>query len=96
MPMKKTELEKRQALKLTHAMKQARSDRFGKGASEAPLDRREQRKLDQSKGLVPFACKLDGELVNTLRERAANHPDGLTGVVSELLQAGLAAEGNKA
>jgi hypothetical protein len=45
---------------------------------------------------VPFACKLDGELVNTLRERAANHPDGLTGVVSELLQAGLAAEGNKA
>jgi hypothetical protein len=94
--MKKTDLDKNMALKLTHAMKQARSDRFGKGVAEPALDRREQRKLDQAKGLVSFACKLDGALVDELRKRALNHPEGLTGVVSELLRAGLAANGDKA
>jgi hypothetical protein len=89
MAMKKTDLEKTKALKLTHSMKQTRSDRFGKGTTEV-LDRREQRKLDQAKGLVPFACKLDGELVATLKERAAGHPQGMTGLVDELLRKGLA------
>ena len=92
MPMKKTDLEKNKALKLTHAMKQSHSDRFGKGSTEAPVDRREQRKLDQAKGLVPFACKLDGELVKVLKERAEGHAEGLTGVVDALLRAGLAAD----
>ena len=90
MAMKKTDLEKNKALKLTHSMKQTRSDRFGTGATDV-LDRREQRKLDQAKGLVPFACKLDGELVATLKERAASHPEGMTGLVDELLRKGLAA-----
>jgi hypothetical protein len=92
MPMKKTDLEKNKALKLTHAMKQTHSDRFGKGSADAPLDRREQRKLDQAKGLVPFACKLDGELVKVLKERAEADPEGLNGVVEALLRAGLAAD----
>ena len=92
MAMKKTDLEKNKALKLTHAMKQTRSERFGKGTPEAPLDRREQRKLDQAKGLVPFACKLDEELVKTLQERAAGHPEGMTGLLQELLRAGLSAQ----
>jgi hypothetical protein len=92
MAMKKTDLEKNKALKLTHAMKQSHSERFGKGATDAQLDRREQRKLDQAKGLVPFACKLDGELVQQLKERAATHPDGINGVVEALLRAGLAAQ----
>lgn len=93
MPMKKTDLEKNKALKLTQSMKQARSDRFGKGAADAPLDRREQRKLDQAKGLVPFACKLDGNLVDMLKERAATYPDGMTGLLDELLRRGLAKNG---
>lgn len=90
MAMKKTDLEKNKALKLTQSMKQAHSDRFGKGAAETPVNRREQRKLDQAKGLVPFACKLDGELVATLKERAAEHPEGMNGLVDELLRRGLA------
>jgi hypothetical protein len=89
MAMKKTDLEKNKALKLTHSMKQAHSERFGKGAADAPLNRREQRKLDQAKGLVPFACKLDGELVGRLKERAATHPEGISGVVDELLRRAL-------
>jgi hypothetical protein len=96
MPMKKTDLEKNKALKLTHALKQTRSERFGKGATEAPLDRREQRKLDQAKGLVPFAAKLDGELVSALKERAATHPEGMTGLLDELLRRGLVANGGNA
>jgi hypothetical protein len=91
MPMKKFDLEKNKALKLTQSMKQGRSERFGKGAAEAPLDRREQRKLDQEKGLVPFACKLNADLVNALKERAATHPEGMTGLLDELLRKGLAA-----
>ncbi|RKP55771.1 hypothetical protein [Pararobbsia silviterrae] len=96
MPMKKTDLEKNKALKLTHAMKQSHSERFGKGAAELPLDRREQRKLDQAKGLVPFACKLDATLVNELKTRAADHPEGLNGLVDGLLRAALAASSDKA
>lgn len=48
MAMKKTDLEKNKALKLTHAMKQSSSARFGKGSeATVQLDRRAQRKLDQ-------------------------------------------------
>lgn len=94
MAMKKTDLEKNKALKLTHSMKQTHSKRFGKGAADAPLNRREQRKLDQAKGLVPFACKLDGELVNRLKELAVTHPQGISGVVDELLRRGLSESRN--
>ncbi|APR35046.1 hypothetical protein [Paraburkholderia sp. SOS3] len=90
MAMKKTDLEKNKALKLTHSMKQTRSERFGKGVTETPLDRREQRKLDQAQGLVAFACKLNSELVDTLKARAATHPGGMTGLLDELLRRGLA------
>ena len=95
MTMKKFDLEKNKALKLTHALKASHSDRFGAAAGAAPVDRREQRKLDQAKGLVPFACKLDGELVKLLKERAETDPEGLTGVVEALLRAGLAASDAK-
>jgi hypothetical protein len=91
MTMKKTDLEKNKALKLTHAMKKAHSERFGKGANEDAPDRREQRRLDQAKGLVPFACKLNENLVKELKESASSHPGGMTGLLEELLLAGLAA-----
>ena len=89
MAMKKFDLEKNKALKLTQSLKQAQSERFGKGAEQTPANRREQRKLDQAKGLVPFACKLDAELVAALKERATTHPEGMTGLVGELLRQGL-------
>ena len=58
---------------------------------DAAPDRREQRKLDQAKGLVPFACKLNGELVARLQERAAGHPEGINGLLDELLRSALSA-----
>ncbi|MGF6858060.1 hypothetical protein [Paraburkholderia sp. CI3] len=89
--MKKTDLEKNKALKLGNAMKQATANRGGKNAATEPkIDRREQRKLDQAQGLVPFACKLNGELVEALKTRAASHADGLNGLLDEVIRRGLA------
>jgi hypothetical protein len=90
MAMKKTDLEKNKALKLMQSTKQAGPERFGKGSAPAELDRRERRKLDQAQGLVPFACKLNADLVAQLKSRAENHPGGLNGLLTELLEAGLA------
>ncbi|WP_233832464.1 hypothetical protein [Paraburkholderia sp. ZP32-5] len=91
MAMKKTDLEKNKALKLNNAMKQASVPRGGQGAAGEPkIDRREQRKLDQAQGLVAFACKLNGELVEELKTRAATHPDGLNGLLDEVIRRGLA------
>jgi hypothetical protein len=89
--MKKTDLERLKAAHLKNQMKQAPTpERFGKGSSALP-DRRERRKLDQARGLVPFAVKLDGELVRQLRALAEERHADLNDVVAELLKKGLAA-----
>ncbi|MFM0596688.1 hypothetical protein [Paraburkholderia dilworthii] len=91
MAMKKTDLEKNKAKKLSNAMNMSTADRFGKAAAADPkLDRREQRKLDQAQGLVAFACKLNGELVEELKTRAATHPEGMSGLLDEVIKRGLA------
>lgn len=87
--MKKTDLYKNLALKIDREMKQATTpDRFGQGEV---LDRKAQRKLDQAKGLVPFAVKLDAQLIESLRTLAASRQIGLNELVGELLEKGLAA-----
>lgn len=85
--MKKTDLEKNKGLKINAQLKQAGTpDRFG-GA--AVPDRREQRKLDQAAGLVPFAVKLNGELVKQLHALAQTRGIGMNELVAELLQKSL-------
>lgn len=87
--MKKTELEKNKGLKINSRMKQAGSPaRFGKEAAVA-LDRREQRRLDQARGLVPFAVKLDGDLVKRIQALALARQAGLNEVVAGLLEKAL-------
>ena len=88
MSMKKFDLEKKQALKIGGQMKGVGvPDRFAQGAAAA-TEKREQRRRDAAAGLVPFACKLPGELVKRLSERAAAHEGG----VNALLAAWLAKE----
>ena len=88
--MKKPDMDKLKGLKLSGAMKQAVTlRRFGKDAAVA-LDRREQRKLDQAQGLVPFAVKLDFDLVKQIHALAQERNMGLNDVVAELLKKGLA------
>lgn len=88
--MKRTELDKLKGLKLSGAMKQAAAARrFGSNAAVAP-NRREQRKLDQAQGLVPFAVKLDFNLVRRVQALAQERNTGLNELVAELLKKGLA------
>jgi hypothetical protein len=85
----KFELEQNKAFKLANDLKQGGRGRVG-AADAQKVDRREQRKLDQAKGLVPFACKLDEKLVKQLKERAETNEGGMTEVLAELLvKAGL-------
>ena len=87
--MKRTDIAKNMAVKLTERMKHAGTpERF---AGEAALDRKEQRKLDQAKGLMPFAVKLDAQLVGAIRALAESRQMDLNELVAELLRKGLAA-----
>jgi hypothetical protein len=89
MSMKKTDLEKALAKKITGRMAGSGvTQRYGAGSAGLP-DRREQRRLDAAAGLVPFACKLPQPLVRQLAERAAAHDGGLNGLVAQLLAEGL-------
>lgn len=89
MNMKSTDLEKNKALDLKRKMVQAGSaDRYGQASAQVP-DRREQRRLDQARGLVPFAVKLNGELVKELQTLATNRKIELNTLVDELLRKGL-------
>ena len=88
--MKNTELDKNKGLKVSARMLHAGTPaRFGAAAGAVP-DRREQRKLDQAQGLVPFAVKLNSELVQQIQALAQERQVGLSELVAELLKKGLA------
>jgi hypothetical protein len=89
MSMKKSDLAKLLGSKIDSQQKsRATPGRFAQGAAAVP-DRREQRRLDAAAGLVPFACKLPAPLAATLREKSAGRPDGINGLVAELLHKAL-------
>jgi hypothetical protein len=87
--MKKIDLEKNKGLKISSGVNRfGTPGRFGKDAGLV-VERREQRKLDQARGLVPFAVKLNGELVRQVRALAEARQGDLNEVVAELLQKGM-------
>ncbi len=89
MSLKRTDLAKNLNLKIQGQMQHAGvPSRFAQGA--ALPDRREQRKLDQAAGLVPFAVKLNKELVARLGDLASARQVTLNAFVDEVLRAGLA------
>ncbi|MBI2732327.1 MAG: hypothetical protein HYX44_03150 [Aquabacterium sp.] len=59
-------------------------------------DRREQRKMDQAAGLVPFAVKLHKDLVSQLREMAERDGVDLNVLTDQLIRAGMGAKGEDA
>ncbi len=87
--MKHVELEKLKGLKIVNRLQQGGKP-GSPGQETAALSRRERRKLDQAQGLVPFTAKLDGELVKKLHALAQERKTGLTEIVTELLEKGLA------
>jgi hypothetical protein len=83
--VKKTDLYKNEGLKIEGAMKRSGPPgRFGAAGGALP-DRREQRKLDQAAGLVPFAVKLNGDLVKEIQALAQSRQIGVNELVAELL-----------
>ncbi len=86
--MKRGDLEKRQASKLTNQMRAA-GNAYGRAVAPEP-DRRVQRDRDRALGLVPFAVKLPQELVKTLQEQATKNGVGLNELTTELLRKSLA------
>lgn len=89
MPLKRTDLAKNKFLKTNNAMRKAATpDRF---ADQTALpDRREQRKLDQAAGLIPFAVKLNSDLVKQIQTLAQTRQTGINELVAELLGKALA------
>ena len=87
--MKRTDLAKNVGLKINSRLNaEGTPGRFGKEAAAVP-DRREQRKMDQALGLVPFAVKLNSDLVKQIQALAEERQIGLNEVVAELLKKGL-------
>jgi hypothetical protein len=90
-PMKKSDLDRNEGLKIVGQMKHAGTpDRFGSAAS-ALTSRRDQRKRDQAQGLVAFAVKLDGDLVKQIHALAESRQTSLNETVAALLARGMAA-----
>lgn len=92
MSFKKTDLVKNLGLKISEKMKKAGvPERFGVASTALP-DRREQRRLDQLAGLIPFATKLNADLVKQLQDRAVQEGVTLNEWVDRLIRAGLAVQ----
>jgi len=89
--MKRTDLAKSDAKKLMNQMS-AKGAAFGAAAAAktAVPDRREQRERERALGLVPFAVKLNGDLVQQLQALSKERGVELNQLVAELLQKGLA------
>lgn len=88
--MKKTGMAKSDAKKLMGKMVAPGAAGFGAGDAVAP-DRREQRRRDQALGLVPFAVKLNGDLVKQLQALASERGVDINEVVADVLAKGLSA-----
>jgi hypothetical protein len=86
--MKRTELAKNLGKKIA-----GRQKPFGTPDLDAiatpVIDKREQRRLDQAAGLVPFACKLNTTLIERVKARAQQDGSGLNETVAALLEKGL-------
>lgn len=87
--MKRTDLEKSIGSKINSKIERnSESGPFNKDIVK-PVDKREQRRLDQAKGLVPFAVKINSDLVEKIQNLAKEEQTGLNEVVAELLMRGL-------
>lgn len=86
--MKRTDLYRQQGSKIAGQIKPHGAITTPGGAASLP-DKREQRRLDQAAGLIPFACKLNAGLVKQMQALAQTRGAGLNETVAELLIKGL-------
>ena len=87
--MKRTDLEKQLGHKINNRINNSGgADPFRKN-QQIP-DRKEQRERERALGLVPFAVKLNEELVSKLHSLAEERKTGINELVAELLEKGMA------
>jgi len=90
MSMSKTDLEKKRGININTRMGASGIPvRFAAGAAVV-IDKREQRRLDQASGLIPFACKLPADLVKQIQERGLADAGGINGFLAVVLATALA------
>ena len=91
--MKKTGMAKSDAKKLMGKMAAPGAGAFGNAGNtdNAVVDRKEQRERERALGLVPFAVKLNADLVKQLQELAKERGVDLNEAVADVLAKGLAA-----
>ena len=87
--MKKTGMAKSDAKKLMGKMAAPGAAGFG-NADNTVVDRKELRERERALGLVPFAVKLNADLVKQLQEHAKTRGIELNEAVAEVLAKGLA------
>ena len=85
--MKRAELEKLKGRTIAGRNRPGAHARYG--TDSGLPSRRERRELDQAKGLVPFAVKLDTELVTRLHALARERGSDINALVGELLKKAL-------
>ncbi len=87
--MRRTDMEKSLGSKIKNKVKiNSESAPFNKDSAK-PLDKREQRRLDQAQGLVPFAVKIKIDLVEKIQNMAKEKGISINEAAGELLQKGL-------
>lgn len=87
--MKRTDLEKLKGVAIQSRMQQAGvPGRYGAQSGQV-LSRRERREADQAAGLVPFAVKLNSDLIARIHALHRERGTDLNEVVAGLLEAGL-------
>ena len=90
--MKKADLEKLLAKKISgRMMQEAHSDRYGTASGQVG-DKREQRERDKAAGLVPFAVKLPQDLVARLQALAVERGASMNDLATELLESTFAVD----
>ena len=87
--MKKTGMAKSDAKKLMGKMAAPGAAGFG-NADNTVVDRKDLRERERALGLVPFAVKLNADLVKQLQEHAKTRGIELNEAVAEVLAKGLA------
>ena len=90
MGMKKTDLEKHLAKKLSGRMKSTVvPQRFGQG-SAAAKEKSEQNSHSPPGKLVAVSCRFPADLINRLREQAIMHKGGLNALLAQAAEQWLA------
>ena len=87
--MKRVEMEKLKGIGIQDRMQQsAVPGRYGQQSGQM-VSRRERREADQAAGLVPFAVKLNSDLIARIHAVQQQGEKPLNEVVAELLETGL-------